>query len=198
MPVEPADSTPVDESFSDEPPFDYAEEFNRASVDEVAPKVISKFAPPPPEPKPATVAPTKKPVAAVEPVQIERSANLPDWASIVEQLKPKGLSKQLAQQSELLVFDDARIELCCENRSLASSVPALRGLEKSVDALYGKGTKKLMVHIGTATTTPAKVQATVRAEQLSAAEDLIANDATIQALVREFDGMILPSSIKAL
>lgn len=179
--------------------YDYAEEFNRASADvEEAPRVVSKFAPPPPERKPATVVPAKKPEPVAAAVHIEKSDNLPDWASIIDALNVRGLTKQLAQQSELLIFDDTRIELRCENRALANNAMANKGLEAAIAKVYGENSKRLKIHVGAATASPAKVQAAVRAEQLGAAEELIANDATIQALVREFDGMILPSSIKAL
>ncbi|MGB5109873.1 MAG: DNA polymerase III subunit gamma/tau C-terminal domain-containing protein [Formosimonas sp.] len=179
--------------------YDYAEEFNRASADvEEAPRVVSKFAPPPPERKPATVVPAKKPEPVAAAVHIEKSDNLPDWSVIVKKLHVSGRTKQLAEKSELLIFDDIRIELRCGIRTLATNQSANKELEKAIHNLYGDNRKKLKIHVGEATNSPAKIQAAAHAEQLSVAENLIANDATIQALVREFDGMILPSSIKAL
>lgn len=123
---------------------------------------------------------------------------LPDWMGLIQKMHLKGLVKQLAQQSELLSFDEHLIELRCENRALASNVMAVTGFEKALDAHFGASHRKLKIHVGAAKASPAKVQAQVRAEQQSAAELEINNDATVQALVNTFDGMVLTSSIKAL
>jgi hypothetical protein len=135
---------------------------------------------------------------AVRSETVIKSAHLPDWTELITKLNVRGLVKQLAQQSELLVFEEKRIELRCENRALASNVVAVSGMEKALAAYYKDAPKTLKIHVGSVAATPAKVQAQVKEAELVTAQSIIAQDATVQALVREFDGMILPGSIKPI
>lgn len=123
---------------------------------------------------------------------------MPDWTTLVAKLNLRGLVKQLAQQSQLIVFEHNRIELRCESRILASNAAAVSCMEKAIDAYFKDAPKTLKIHVGVVEVTPAKVQAQVKEEQLQGAQAIIAADATIQTLVREFDGMILPNSIRAI
>ena len=109
-----------------------------------------------------------------------------------------GLVKQLAQQSQLVVFADNGIELRCESRILASNAAAVSGMEKALAEYFKDAPKTLKIHVGAVDVTPAKVQAQFKQEQLQGAQAIVAADETIQTLVREFDGMILPNSIRAI
>lgn len=120
-----------------------------------------------------------------------------DWAALVDQLHVRGLEKQLAQQSELLSFDDKRIELRCENRMLATSPIAVGGLEKRLNAYFTDSVRQLRVHLGRVEVTPALEKAQARAVELEGAQKLVADDATIHALIHELDGMLIPSSVQA-
>ncbi len=180
-----------------EPPFDYDEAYFSPSIAQIttpvsvavinAPAVPAHVIAPPPPPAPITESKSIKP-----------SGDLPDWAALVQKLDVKGLVKQLAQQSELLVFEDKRIELRCESRALASNAMAVSGMEKALAAYFKDTPKRLKIHIGAVEATPAKVQAQAKEEQSAGAQAIVAQDSTIQALVREFDGMVLPNSIRAI
>lgn len=139
-------------------------------------------------------------VKTVQPVRHENQqiGDLPDWSALIAKLNVRGLVKQLAQQSELLVFDEHHIELRCENRALASNVVAVSGMQKALSAYFKEAPKSLKIHVGSVSATPAKVQAQVKEAELAGAQAIIAKDATVQMLVREFDGMVLPNSIKAI
>ncbi|MGL4767819.1 MAG: DNA polymerase III subunit gamma/tau C-terminal domain-containing protein [Formosimonas sp.] len=123
---------------------------------------------------------------------------MPDWTVLIGKLNLRGLVKQLAQQSQLVVLDETRIELCCESRILASNAAAVSGMEKALAAYFKDAPKTLKIHVGAVDVTPAKVQAQAKEAELQGAQAIIAADATVQAIVREFDGMILPNSIRAL
>lgn len=173
------------------------------------------------EPKVASKkhAPHHEPVLAPEPPMewvddrhdavstFSESANVPhiapeyiqahEWTSLVDKLHVRGLEKQLAQQSELLLFDEKIIELRCENRMLATSPIAVAGLEKRLNAYFTDQKRRLKVQLGSVVATPASEKAQARAVELEGAQKLVADDPTIHALIRELDGMLIPSSIQA-
>lgn len=203
----------IDNSENDNvPPFDYEDvyfdEVNHAErgssispsvvSDEPAPRKISKFAPPP---RVTTVKASdilSKSVTPLNDVHIAQSDDLPNWEKLIDKLHLRGLVKQLAQQSELLVLDEHRIEIRCENRVLAVSNAAVSGMEKALNLYFKDSPKTLKVHVGVVAVTPAKVQATVKAVELKGAQEIVAQNETVQALVKEFDGMVLPNSIRAI
>lgn len=120
-----------------------------------------------------------------------------DWADLIERLHVRGLEKQLAQQSELITFDDKTIELRCESRMLANSPVAVSALEKRLNAHFTDNQRTLKVQQGSVQATPAIEKAQVREQELQGAQKLIAESSTIKALIQEFDGMLVPSSIQA-
>jgi hypothetical protein len=124
------------------------------------------------------------------------SDTLPDWGVMLQKMQLRGLVKQLGQQSELIELADNLIKIRCENRSLASNVVAVSGLEKALNLYFKDAPKRLEIQLGQAAETPAKAQVQVKQKQLEKAQSIIANDLTIKALIHEFDGMILPNSIK--
>lgn len=127
-----------------------------------------------------------------------RNDSLPDWASLIDKLHLRGLVKQLAQQSELVLFDERRIEICCENRVLAVSSAAILGMEKALNAYFKDAPKSLKIHVGSVASTPARAQATVKATELKTAQEAVAENQTVQNLIKEFDAMVLPNSIRSI
>lgn len=120
-----------------------------------------------------------------------------DWSDLIERLHVRGLEKQLAQQSELIDFNDKTIELRCESRMLAHSPVAILALEKRLNAHFKDHQRSLKVQQGNVQATPAIEKAQVRANELQGAQKLIAENSTISDLIQEFDGMLVPSSIQA-
>ena len=164
----------------------------------VAPRVPSKIAPPPRPTSAAAPSRVVKKTADLPEVNLTRSENLPDWLELIHKLRLTGLAKQLAQQSELVIFEESRLEVCCESRVLAGNVVAIKALEAAVNQHYADAPKAVKVHVGKVSATPAKVQAQIKHEELAGAQAIVAQNPTVQALVAAFDGMILPNSIKAI
>lgn len=132
--------------------------------------------------------------------ELEALASL--WLSMVEQLGLKAYSSQLARQSELVLLDEQRLELRCEKRSLASDDKAIVPLREAITHYFetqNRPVPKLCVHIveaGQVVFSPQKTAVKLREDALLSAKQALAEHATIQSLIREFDGMILPNSIE--
>lgn len=124
------------------------------------------------------------------------------WLSMVEQLGLKAYSSQLARQSELVLLDEQRLELRCEKRSLACDDKAIVPLREAITHYFeaqNRPVPKLRVHIadaGQVMFSPQKTALKLRENALLSAKQALAEHPTIQSLLREFDGMILPNSIE--
>lgn len=169
-----------------------------APAAKIAPRVPSKLAPPPRPTSAAAPSRVVKKTADLPEVNLTRSENLPDWLELIHKLRLTGLAKQLAQQSELVIFEESRLEVCCESRVLAGNLVVIKALEAAVNQHYADAPKAVKVHVGKVSATPAKVQAQIKHEELAGAQAIVAQNPTVQALVAAFDGMILPNSIKAI
>ena len=114
----------------------------------------------------------------------------------------KAFTGQLARQSELVSLNESVLVLRCEKLSLANDDNALNGLRsalKSYFAEQGKPVPTLKVEIaelGQVRYSPQKISAKQRDDSLASAKQALQQHPTIAAIVREFDGMILPNSIQ--
>ena len=120
-----------------------------------------------------------------------------NWFGLVEQLK-LGLARTLAQNCELVSFDESHIKL---------SVPeAQKHLlnanyqEKLSTAINQHFDKKITLSFSTGGSgnTLAQVNATTKAELQSKAETAILEDSFVQALISDFGAQIVSSSIKPI
>jgi DNA polymerase-3 subunit gamma/tau len=103
------------------------------------------------------------------------------------------LVRELALQSQLVARDGAHWMVRVERESL--NQPTAR--ERLRAALEAAGhAQQLTVEVGTVTDTPARRNAAAAAERQRVAEDIVNNDPTVQALVREHGARIVPGSIK--
>lgn len=121
------------------------------------------------------------------------------WNSLVEQLiqggQISGLLRELALQSELMALGDQACILQVDNEMLASTA----NTEKLAQALKNVGVSaELTVQTGPVSDTPALRAAHWLAARQAEAESSILNDPQLQQLMREFDGKIVPGSIKPL
>ena len=103
------------------------------------------------------------------------------------------LARELALQSQLIARDGAHWMVRVERESL--NQPTAR--ERLRTALEAAGhAQQLTVEVGVVTDTPARRNAAAAAERQRVAEDIVNNDPTVQALVREHGAKIVPGSIK--
>jgi len=105
------------------------------------------------------------------------------------------LVRELALQSQLMSQDANGWTLQVDNALLANPAHADK-LQSALQTL--KPNVQLQVQSGNVIDTPAKRLTKAANELQAAAEALIMNDATVQQLMREFDGKIVQGSIKPI
>ena len=160
-----------------------------------------------PEPLADTRA-ERSPVAAAAPVQPISPVGSSDlavlaeqWHNIVQQLGLKAYARQLPYQSELIELSAERLVLRCEKASLATDEGTLKMLRQSLDDYFTarhQASPKLLVHIAETDQvrfSPQKLTLQEREAHQAQARGAITQHPTIQRIVHEFDGMILPNSI---
>lgn len=120
-----------------------------------------------------------------------------NWFSLVEQLK-LGLARTLAQNCELLGYDESHIKLSvnqAQKHLLNASYQDK--LSVAINQFFGKKIT-LQFSIGGTGNTLAQQNATNKAELQSNAETSILEDSFVQALINDFGAQIVPSSIKPI
>ena len=123
------------------------------------------------------------------------------WQNIVRQLGLKAYARQLPYQSELIELSATRMVLRCDKASLATDDNALKSLREHLDRYFSERNQPvptLQVHIadaGQVRFSPQKLASQAREAHLAQARAAIHQHPTIQQIVHEFDGMILPNSI---
>ena len=119
----------------------------------------------------------------------------------MRQLGLKAYARQLPYQSELIELSATRMVLRCDKASLATDDNALKSLREHLDRYFSERNQPvptLQVHIadaGQVRFSPQKLASQAREAHLAQARAAIHQHPTIQQIVHEFDGMILPSSI---
>ena len=156
---------------------------------------------------PLTVAPSEPPVCPVSPIHINEGVNdavtlAQTWVDMVTHMSLKAFAGQLARQSELVSLSEAVMILRCEKLSLATDDNALNTLRVALKNYFeqqGQLVPTLKVEvaeIGQVHYSPQKISAKQRDDSLASAKQAVQQHPTIAAIVREFDGMILPNSIQ--
>jgi DNA polymerase-3 subunit gamma/tau len=119
-----------------------------------------------------------------------------DWPALAVDLPLKGISYQLAFNSELMAL---------EGNTLKLNVPVPQYAETSqVAKLKAALADKLgqhvdvVVEVGPARRTAAAHDAAMRAQRQQEAEREISADPFVQSLIREFDASIVPGSIRPI
>jgi DNA polymerase-3 subunit gamma/tau len=121
------------------------------------------------------------------------------WHATVQQLAEDGaivaLVRELALQSQLVARDDGHWLLRVERESL--NQPSAR--ERLRAALEAAGlARQIGVEVGVVNDSPARRNAAAAAERLRQAEEIVHNDAFVQAMVHDFGAKIVPGSIQPL
>jgi DNA polymerase III subunit gamma/tau len=122
-----------------------------------------------------------------------------NWRKLVEQNLKLGLARSLAQNCEMVTYDENSITLRVaeSNKHLATATYQDK-LSSAIHDFFGRKIR-LNFEIGTGDiNTPAKQMAVEKATVQSSAEAAILQDAFVQALVSDFGATIVPNSIKPL
>ncbi|NOX75738.1 MAG: DNA polymerase III subunit gamma/tau [Gammaproteobacteria bacterium] len=150
----------------------------------------------------AEPAPTTSPAGqpASMPASVATTAAPDDWENLVSAMNLSGMLQQLAANCALTEQDSDRFQL-----TLSSSHKYLlnksreAGLSKALGQHLGRNVR-LSITLENATnavnTTPAERQQKRSDARQSQAESAISNDATVQAILKAFDGQVKPGSVQ--
>ena len=170
---------------------------------------------PPSEPAAVAVAPQSvtaftEPTEATSKPSVETASNTEgpaqsfdgNWRGLVEQNLKLGLARALAQNCEMISYDENSINLrvAASNKHLVSASYQEK-LSSAINQYFGKRIK-LNVEISGETNaeinTPAKQIAVEKAHIQSSAEESIMQDSFVKELLTQFDATIIPNSIKPI
>jgi DNA polymerase III subunit gamma/tau len=119
-----------------------------------------------------------------------------DWPALAATLPLKGISYQLAFNSELMALDGMLLKLSVPVPQYAEASQVAK-LKAALAERLGKAVD-LTVEVGPARRTAAALDAAARAERQRDAEREIGADPFVQQLIREFGASIVPGSIRPL
>ena len=149
-----------------------------------------------PVPVPAKPA-EPEPVVAATPPDLSASSLTTfdgDWPKLAAGLPMRGLAQQLAHQSELVAVEGVTVRLRVPLPALTEAGVVER-LEAALTEHFGTPIR-VACDIGAARATAAAADAELRAQRQRDAEDAIAANPFVQALVRDFAAQVVPGSIQ--
>ena len=121
-----------------------------------------------------------------------------NWRNLVEGNLKLGLARALAQNCELLNFDENSMTLrVAESQKHLASATYQDKLCSAINEYFGRKIK-LIIEISGEANTPAKQKSVEKAVEQSGAEAAIMNDSFVQALMQDFDAQIIPNTIKPI
>jgi DNA polymerase III subunit gamma/tau len=125
-----------------------------------------------------------------------------DWRSLIEQSLKLGLARALAQNCEMISYDENSFYLrVAESNKHLVSATYQEKLSSAINQHFGKKIKLNIEISGVAAVeinTPAKLNAVEKANIQSTAEQAIMGDSFVQALMNDFGATIIPNSIKPI
>jgi DNA polymerase III subunit gamma/tau len=153
-------------------------------------------------PKNAQMQMNEVPIIEAETDEAQPTTFNGDWRGLVEQNLKLGLARALAQNCEMVSFDDNSINLrVAESNKHLVSASYQEKLSSAINLYFGKKIKLNVDINGEANAdiiTPAKQTAVEKATIQSSAEAAIMNDDFVQALMNDFGATIIPNSIKPI
>ena len=130
------------------------------------------------------------------PARNESSAFDGNWRLLIERHLKLGIARALAQNCEMLSYDESSITLrVAEAQKHLVSATYQEKLSTAINNHFNQKIK-LNFQIDSEANTPAKQQAEEKAVIQSTAEEAIMNDAFVKALIQDLDAKIIPNSIK--
>ncbi|WP_296225008.1 DNA polymerase III subunit gamma/tau [Ralstonia sp. UBA689] len=158
----------------------------------------AQIEPPAAAPVPAQGKPVApEPVVAATPPDLSASGLTAfdgDWPTLAAGLPVRGLAQQLAHQSELVSVEGATVRLRVPLPALTEAGVVER-LEAALTEYFSTSVR-VACDIGAVRATAAAVDAEQRAQRQRDAEDAIAANPFVQALVRDFGAQVVPGSIQ--
>jgi DNA polymerase-3 subunit gamma/tau len=119
-----------------------------------------------------------------------------NWRNLVENNLKLGLARALAQNCELLSYDENSLTLrVAENQKHLVSANYQDKLSASINDYFGRKIR-LNFEVNAEANTPAKQSANEKATIQSGAEAAIMQDSFVQALINDLGAQIIPNSIK--
>ncbi len=138
------------------------------------------------------------PVAETK-VQRQPTGDLRDWHRVVAELGLKGMARELANNCEVLSWEDDRLTLAIDPSHVQLRVPKVEErLREALKAYVGRDVELRFAERETRGETPALREARGQAERQRAAEAEIAADPLVHALEETFSAQLVPDSIKPL
>ena len=120
------------------------------------------------------------------------------WRNLIESHLKLGIARALAQNCEMLSYDDDNIYLrVAEKQKHLVSATYQEKLSHAINQHFGR-TIKLHFQVDREANTPAMEQAEEKAVIQTSAEEAIMRDPFVQALLNDFDAKIIPNSIKPI
>lgn len=149
-----------------------------------------------PTPPPVASTPTTSILTETQDNSLPQRSFNGDWRSLVEQQLKLGLARALAQNCEMVAYDEHSITLKLAETHKHLASPNYQ--DKLSDAIYQHFGRKIKLHfeIGSEANTPAKQNAIEKATIQSNAESAILQDHFVQSLMNDFGATIIPNSIK--
>lgn len=194
-PTPPDDGPPawVDEAIPDDAEGGYAPQSYNADPDDDEFETLATEVP---EPAPAVmrapVAPSRR---APRARLVEMSAST--WPDLAARLPVTGLAAELARQSEWTGVQGDAVQLRVAVRTLAESESRVR-LQTVLCEHFGQSLR-LEIEVGaTGDGTAHAVARAERAARQEAAEQAVAVDPFVQALINDFGGHVVPDSVRAV
>jgi DNA polymerase-3 subunit gamma/tau len=119
-----------------------------------------------------------------------------NWRNLVEKNLKLGLARALAQNCEMIAYDENSFTLrVAENQKHLVSASYQDKLSSAINDYFGRKIR-LTFEIDTVANTPAKQNASEKAVVQSGAEAAIMQDSFVQALMSDLGATIIPNSIK--
>ncbi|WGS48260.1 DNA polymerase III subunit gamma/tau [Paraburkholderia sp. D15] len=146
-----------------------------------------------PAPSPAPVI-DKRPLPPAVP--LDPIGFTGDWPALAVDLPLKGISYQLAFNSELMALEGNTLKLNVPVPQYAEASQVAK-LKAALAERLGR-TVDVLVEVGAARRTAAAQDAATRAQRQQEAEREIGADPFVQSLIREFGASIVPGSIRPL
>jgi DNA polymerase-3 subunit gamma/tau len=119
-----------------------------------------------------------------------------DWPALAVDLPLKGISYQLAFNSELMALEGSTLKLNVPVPQYAETSQVAK-LKAALAEKLGQ-TIEVLVEVGPARRTAAAHDAAMRAQRQQEAEREIGADPFVQSLIREFGASIVPGSIRPI
>jgi DNA polymerase III subunit gamma/tau len=170
------------------------------------PAPIANKAPAPPRPPPPARAapPHPTPAQNLQKSQSAQSVNsyamasagVDEWSALIDNAGLRGPAGQLARHAALIGIEGDIVRLALKPVHEHFSSPALIAqMEERLSSTLGRPIRVRFDKAGAADT-PAEAAARERSNRQSAAERSLGEDPAVQALLRDFDGRIVPASVK--